>query len=101
MTDKDILRTAARAEGTINEFNAWKGEDSSLETSAGLVWNPLSCAGQRYDLAKKLDMQINFELQYVKFYAGGGYENVISWPDDAADDAYAIVMAAAVIGASL
>ena len=90
MKDKELLELAAKAAGELTE--SWYGNAAYFD---GLLtrWNPLTNDGDRYRLIKQLEIAVNFKYQYAE------YEGIcVCWPQDAEDDAYAIVMVAAEIG---
>lgn len=94
--DRELLVSAAWAAG-IDIFWAVA---AGYELRTGGVWNPLTDDGDRYRLAKKLDIRIHFGPAHVT-YAVNGISRILRWPEDASDDSYAIVRAAAEIGMSM
>jgi hypothetical protein len=92
VNDRELLELAAKAAGithTPSLAAACRGERT--------WWNPLTDDGDRYRLAKKLDIRLHFGPQYVT-YVANGIAGTVRWPEDEADDARAIVRAAAEIG---
>ena len=102
-TDRELLEAAARAAG----LHVWPGhgwQSSVLYRAArphasglvsGVEWDPLTDDGDRYRLARALDIRIHFGPCYVTFIGADGRAGVVRWPEDAKDDAYAIVQEAA------
>lgn len=102
MTDKELLQLAAKAAGIVgvyvdNTYGIYMNEEPVHDSHQWLYWNPLKNTGNRYNLAKDLDIRLHFGPQYVT-YNKQGICGVVRWPEDCVDDAYAIVMAAAEIG---
>jgi hypothetical protein len=101
MTDRELLEMAAKAAciapsdgGPVVVY-----ESSGVWLADDKWWNPLTDDGDRYRLAKTLDVRIHFGPAYVT-YTAGGICGVVRWPEDEPDDAHAIVRAAAEIGKS-
>lgn len=102
MTDKELLELAAKAYGlevVPRAGNQHYPQDQVLYYNIG-KWNPLIDDGDRYRLAKKLRIRIHFGQDYVS-YVAGSICGTVRWPEDVPDDAYAVVTAAANIGAAL
>ena len=105
MTDRELLELAALAAGV--ECDA-KGPFTSVSRydlyngihTVDLPWNPLTDDGDRYRLAKQLDIHIHFGAGYITYLVSDTCR-VLRWPEDATDDAYAVVSAAAEIGSSM
>ena len=106
MTDKELLLLAGKVAGLgtpeycSTKFWPVEGLHFKEQGFPQSTWNPLTDAGDRYRLAKKLDIRIHFGQNYVSYIAGN-ICGVIRWPEDVPDDAYAIVLAASRIGAAL
>ena len=96
MTDRELLELAAKACGWTVVRD---GDEAGSVLLCGIQhsWNPLHSDGDRYRLAKRLDIRIHFGPQYVTCVADG-ICRCIRWPEDVSDDAYAIVTAAAKMG---
>lgn len=94
-TDRELLELAAKAAGI--DLDGGVDEHGVYEEN----WNPITDGGVRYRLAKKLDILINFGSAYASFYKPDGTCGVMRWPEDAEDDVYAIVRAAAEIGRAM
>jgi hypothetical protein len=92
--DKVLLELAAKAIGLKLRYNYLGGRD------ANQPWNPLTDDGDRYRLAKELNIRIHFGANYLTCNAGG-IARVITWPEHAKDDAYAVVQAAALMGEAM
>lgn len=106
MTDeRELLELAAKAAGLEYHWVKVEGGQLMQASEPGSrseeSWNPITDDGDRYRLAKKLDMRIHFAPGYVTYLNPYGKCGVLRWPEDAADDAYAIVIAAAEIGRSM
>lgn len=112
MTDRELLELAAKASGfggpehkfcwTESEYPRGSDQHGALWNYIGhmdtaVLWNPLTDDGDRYRLAKKLDIRIHFGPAYVT-YEAAGVCGVVRWPEDEPNDARAIVRAAAEIG---
>lgn len=99
MNDRELTEFAAKAAGYVGE---WKYVEAYAGRTAGwyfvladhTIFNPLVDDGDRYRLAKKLDIRIHFGPQYVTFSVDGN-GRVLMWPEDVINDVYAIVTAAA------
>lgn len=67
MTDRELLELAAKAAGI--EIATWSNSQAGgflkLGVAEGRFWNPLTDAGDRYELMKKLKLEVNFELGEV------------------------------------
>ena len=103
MTDRELLKLAAKAGGIKLEWND-KGESGYWEDWRGLPnwepWNPLTDDGDALRLAGKLGFTVNIWNMARKTFAGDG-ESGIGWtePHGANADAAtrrAIVRAAAI-----
>ena len=107
--DRELLELAAKAAGIeLRWFSHVR-----MHTATGIVdmepqlphiedkvWNPITDDGDRYRLAKKLDIRIHFGPCYVT-YVSNNICGCVNWPENAKDDAYAIVQAAAEIGKAM
>lgn len=108
--DRELLEMAAKAAGyDVRWHEIWQCfvhvgpfNTDSPPTLAGqrMTWVPLTDDGDRYRLAKKLDIRIHFGPCYVT-YSANRIAGVVRWPEDEKDDARAIVRAAARIGAAV
>jgi hypothetical protein len=116
-TECNLLELAAKAAGYIIRFklqgngageaiNYQEHEQAQIRweespTCFGYTdWNPLTDDGDRYRLAKALNIRLHFGANYLTCCVGG-IARVVSWPEDAKDDAYAVVQAAALIGEAM
>lgn len=108
MTDKELLEFASKAAGynqTKFDENGWfyvcVYEGNPLEWE---LWNPLTDDGERYRLAKKLNIDIDFSGCFVSYFCEStNSDRIIDWfgEGNPVDDAYAVVFAAAEIGKTL
>ena len=95
MSDRELLEWAARAEGSADAFveyvpERYPGREGILCRNR-YIWNPIIDDGDRFRLARKLDMVIDFKNCVVN--------GVFEWtPGNAMEEAYAFVRAAAEIG---
>lgn len=105
MTDRELLKLAARAAGIeLGKDSPWRTfSDASgfdwLNMDGSRVeknWNPLNDDGDAFRLAVKLRMEIGFEGDNVVF-ADGNFSEFLS-EDPAAATRRAIVHAAAFLG---
>lgn len=96
-TDRELLESAAKAIGYTWDKYGFEGDGNWWTGSAYLVdWNPIKNAADRYALAKKLKMCIDFEIMVVCLDVG-----LKSIDIDIGDDDLGIVRAAAAIGEAM
>ncbi len=112
MTDKELLKLAAKAAGyPIDEgyFEESKNGpwwvyvdgagDPPNDSAWTEIWNPLTDDGDKYRLAKKLEMRIDFDNCLVsKVMPDGDVIRVYWGMGGKIDDGYAITEVAAEIG---
>ena len=106
MNDQELMESAAMAIGRLKPHgnaNLTRPNEELHHSNgvywfwpAGESWNPLKDDGDRYRLAKKLGILIDFEECFVRYPLDSG-SHVIRWPEEAKNDAYAVVQAAAEI----
>lgn len=86
MTDKELLKLAAKAMGyKWNESTAKKREEKGIvdlfitEPTIKTAWNPLDNSQYAFDLAVKLRIDIHFIKQIKGIYT---HDRAITWIDD-------------------
>lgn len=95
MNEREMLELAAKAIGYVAYFN--KADACQLTTdgtSEGYLcfWNSLTSKSDAFDLAEKLDLDVDFSLKTViAHYA----ELSVDWPTDEPDAMHAITRCAA------
>ena len=107
-TDREMLEWAAKA-AKIDCQWVPTGPDAPtmvLNEPYYAVWNPIERAGDRYGLAKKLNLSILFKHQTVSGVDCRGRHIVKSWGDDpkrkdCKTDAEAVLAVAAEIGRAM
>jgi hypothetical protein len=106
MTDREMIELAARAAGGreykseyMDAFGLyWSKEGEGafvIDENGGINWNPLTSDADRYRLAEKLKLRIDFSIQIVTISDSGVF---VCWPEDEPSAARAITRAAAEIG---
>ena len=99
MDDKQMLELAAKAAGGTLE-KVFDRHACEFVWN----WNPLTDDGDRYRLAKKLNIDIDFSGCFVAYFCDStNSDRIIGWGGDGnpVDDAHAVVFAAAEIGKNL
>ena len=98
-TDRELLELAAKAYG-IYVARDESGNPTNLfcdaPNASAYEWNTIESDGDRYRLAEKLGMNIDFRVQVVL-----AKNVVIAWPRDEPTAARAITRAAAAIGEAM
>lgn len=108
MSDRELLRLAAKAYadplisespigGPYGGFSRWIGRNEDMGCDVSVTWNPLLDDGDRYRLAQKLGINIDYEDCCAWTRKHG---NLIQefWGGDCPDEAHVIVGVAAQIG---
>lgn len=100
--DQELLELAAKAAGLDVEFMPLSGANIVSGLRCGL-WKPLEDDGDRYRLARTLNMNIEFDTKSVGAKLPNGNWMWIGWGDGSSDgrhktDADAILALAAEIG---
>lgn len=104
-TDRELLTLAAKAAGIQGHFEN-SGEDAGLfcynlkNPSMWLRWNPLTDDGDRYRLAQKLGISIDYE-DCCAWTRKHGTLIQEFWGGDCPDEAHVIVGVAAEIGKTM
>lgn len=97
MNDREMLELAAKAAGYTLAWSSVEGipprKADDMET-----WNPLTDDGDRYRLARKLGLRIDFEAKEILVWVGESL-HFIDFEDG--DDARAVLRAAAEIGRAM
>lgn len=100
MTDRELLEAAAKAAGHYLEFQeGWNGMPDLAHIN-GNVWAPLTDDGDRYRLARKLDINIDFAECHASHRTTSGVLILEFWDGDHGDEAHAILRVAAAIGSA-
>lgn len=97
-TDNELLTLAATAVGLELTFSDGFYHEKGTPVSDGLVWNPFKNNDDKYNLAKKLRMTIDFDKQTVCRRMPDHTLIQEFWGGNYGDEAHAIVRAAVVIG---
>jgi hypothetical protein len=102
MTDRELLEAAARVAGI--EIQGWFGDDETGEWWVDIgpedviAWNALTDDGDRYRLAKRLGINIDFSDCCAWKRLPDGELIQEWWGGESGDEAQAVVRAAAAIG---
>ena len=96
MTDRELLESAAKAMGERVPPRFYPDESAVL--LSGQRWNPLTDDGDRYRLAQKLGLAIDFTECTVWKRLPDHSLIQEYWGGDCGDEAHAITSAAAAIG---
>lgn len=105
MSDRELLTMAAKAAGIEITWENSLPHPQRIEYFRGMpnyfVWNPLTDDGDRYRLAQKLRINIDFAdgCAWHRSPLGGLIQEF--WGEDCPDEAHAIVGIAAEIGKAM
>jgi hypothetical protein len=105
MTDRELLDAAANAAGYAMHSNDDRAPGAYVVIDGEVHhWNPLVDDGDRYRLARKLKLILDFDGGEVRWYPNFEYQNVVVPRalkfSDNGGEAYAIVRAAAAMVAA-
>jgi hypothetical protein len=99
MTDKELLEAAAKAAGI--RLHHWTPDNEFVSVNEttdddGPIWNPITSLADRYELARKCELTIDFESGEVnvRYALRSKVEQFRFTPSDDRSEAIAILQAA-------